>query len=224
MTPRLKLVIVLLALVTAAVVGRGWLGDRFEPATIVGWLRDAGASTFAAPLFLALFGVVTTLFGPAVVMMIAAGVTWGLWPGALFVWVGANVWANLHFAIGRWIAGDSLRTWLEKRGAKWLTRELDQGGAFATIMVRQLPLPFVLDNLAGGASPMPWWRWALGNAIGLAPNCLIYTQLAAALADGVEGAKHQAVVRVLLTASLVIGMALVTRWIQRRYTAKTGAS
>ena len=71
---------------------------------------------------------------------------------------------------------------------------------------------------------MPWWRWAVGNLVGLAPNCIIYTQLAAALADGVDGAKHDAVVRVLITATLVIGMSLVTRWIQRRYTAKSQSS
>ncbi|MBL8914510.1 MAG: VTT domain-containing protein [Archangium sp.] len=221
MAVRTKLIFAALALVIAAVAGRLLLGDGFDAPKVIAWLREAGTSSGALPLFLALFGLVTTLFGPALVMMVAAGVTWGFFPGWVFVWLGANVWANIHFAVGRWIAGDSIRAWLEKRKAQWLTRELDQGGVFATIMVRQLPLPYVLVNLAGGASPMPWWRWAVGNAVGLLPNCIIYTQLAAALADGVDGAKHDAVVRVLITATLVIGMSLLTRWIQRRYAAKS---
>jgi uncharacterized membrane protein YdjX (TVP38/TMEM64 family) len=218
--PRIKLIVVLLALVTVAVAGRVWLGDRFEPAAVIAWLRDAGGSAAAMPLFIGLFGVVTTLFGPAVVMMIASGVTWGFWPGWLVVWVAANVWANVHFAIGRWIAGDTIRQWLDRRGARWLTTELDQGGTLTTIMIRQVPLPYVLVNLAGGASPMPWWRWGLGNAIGLLPNCLIYTSLAAALADGAEGARREAVIRVLVSGALIIGMSLLTRFLQRRFSSQ----
>ncbi|MFT3708688.1 MAG: VTT domain-containing protein [Archangium sp.] len=220
MAQRTKLIVALLALVTAAVAGRLLLGDRFNAQAVIAWLREAGTSGAAIPLFLLLFGVITTLFGPALAMMVAAGVTWGFWPGWLLVWIGANLWANVHFAIGRWMAGDTLRRWLDARGAKWLTTELNQGGTLTTIMIRQLPLPFVLVNLAGGASPMPWWRWAVGNAVGLVPNCIIYTSLAAALADGAEDAKRDGVIRVLVSGALIIGMSLLTRFVQRRLAAK----
>ena len=87
------------------------------------------------------------------------------------------------------------------------------------VMLRQVPLPFLLVNLAGGASPMRWRDWALGNALGLIPNCLIYTQLAAALADGVEGAREAAMYRVLAAAAGAIALGLVSRWLQRRFAA-----
>ena len=69
---------------------------------------------------------------------------------------------------------------------------------------------------------MRWRDWAMGNALGLIPNCLIYTQLAAALADGVEGARETAMYRVLAAAAGVIALGLLTRFLQRRYATPVG--
>ncbi len=217
MSPRVKLVLLIVVIVIGAVIGRTSLGSRLEAGTLIITLRGLSSAALAIPLYFLLFGLATSLFTPAVAMMIASGVTWGFWPGWLISWVAANVWVHAHFAVGRWIAGDELKGLLARRGAGWLVRELDQGGALTTIMVRQLPLPFPLVNLAAGASPMGWRKWAVGNAIGLLPNCLIYTQLAAALADGVEGSQRTAAIRVLIAASGVIALGLLSRWLQRRF-------
>lgn len=224
MSARGKLLILIVLIAAGAVIGRTSLGAHFEAATVIATLRSLGNSAAAIPLYFLIFGLATSLFTPAVAMMITAGVTWGFWPGWVVVWGAANVWANVHFLIGRWVAGDELTRWLRQRGAGWLLRELDHGGALTTIMVRQLPIPFPLVNLAGGASPMRWRDWALGNALGLIPNCLIYTQLAAALADGVDGAKEAAAYRVIAAAVGVIALGLVSRWLQRRFSGSEKAA
>lgn len=208
--------LLIVLIVVSAAIGRTSLGDRFEAATLISTLRELGNSSAAIPLYFLLFGVATSLFTPAVALFITGGVTWGFWPGWLVAWAAANLWANVHFATGRWIAGD-VKGWLSRRGAKWLLSELEQGGVITTIMIRQLPFPFPLVNLSGGASPMRWRDWVLGNAIGLLPNCMIYTQLAAALVDGVEGAKEAAMYRVLAAAAGVISLGLLSRWMQRRF-------
>lgn len=219
MSPRLKLLLLISLIIVGAVIGRTSLGSHFEAQTLIALLRESGTSAAAIPLYFLLFGVATTLFTPAVAMMIASGVTWGLWPGWVIVWAAANVWANVHFLVGRWVAGDALKAWLSQRGASWLIRELEQGGTLTTIMIRQLPFPFILVNLSGGASPMKWRDWMLGNAIGLIPNSIIYTQLAAGLADGMEGAKEKAALRVITAAIGVFALSLTTRWIQRRFSS-----
>ncbi|MDP3155133.1 MAG: VTT domain-containing protein [Archangium sp.] len=224
MSSRAKLLLLIVLIAAGAVIGRSSLGAHFEAATVIATLRSLGNSAAAIPLYFLIFGLATSLFTPAVAMMITAGVTWGFWPGWLVVWGAANVWANVHFLVGRWVAGDELTRWLRQRGAAWLLRELDHGGALTTIMVRQLPFPFPLVNLAGGASPMRWRDWVVGNAVGLVPNCLIYTQLAAALADGVDGAKEAAAYRVITAAVGVIALGLVSRWLQRRFALAKGAA
>lgn len=220
MSARTKVLLLIGLIIAGAVIGRTSLGAHFEAQTLIALMRDYGSAAAAIPLYFLLFGVATTLFTPAVAMMITSGVTWGLWPGWVIVWGAANLWANVHFLVGRWVAGDALKAWLSKRGATWLLRELDQGGTLTTIMIRQLPFPFILVNLSGGASPMKWRDWVLGNALGLIPNSIIYTQLAAGLADGMEGAKETAAIRVISAAIGVFALSLTTRWIQRRFAAR----
>jgi uncharacterized membrane protein YdjX (TVP38/TMEM64 family) len=207
-------------MIVFAAIGKTVLGERFETGHLIGSLREMGSATGAIPLYLLIFGVATTAFTPAVVLMVTAGVTWGFWPGWLIVWVAANVWSNAHFAVGRWVAGDAMRTMLERRGATWLVKEVSQGGLLTTLMVRQLPIPFPLLNLAAGASPLPLRQWLIGNAIGLIPNCMIYTELSAALADGVDGARERALVRVVTVGVLVVGLSLVSRLVQKRLAAR----
>jgi uncharacterized membrane protein YdjX (TVP38/TMEM64 family) len=214
---RVKLSMLIGLIGLGAVAGRTALGAHFEAAELISTLRELGTSALAVPLFVLLFGVATSLFTPAVAFMISAGVTWGFWPGWAFVWLAANVWAHVHFLVGRWVAGDALKRWIERRGATWLLLELAHGGGLTTIMVRQLPLPFSLVNMTAGASPLPWHQWAWGNALGLIPNCLIYTQLAAALAEGAAGARETVALRVVLAAAGVISLSLVSRWLQRRF-------
>lgn len=221
MSLRVKVLLLIVLIVVGAAIGRTWLSSYFEVATLIAALRELGTSGAAIPLYFLIFGVATSLFTPAVALMVASGVTWGFWPGWLLGWGAANVWAHAHFLVGRWIADDALMRWFTRRGAGWLVRELDEGGVLTTVMVRQLPLPFPLVNLAAGASPMRWRKWALGNALGLLPNCLIYTQLAAALADGVEGAPEAAAYRVLTAGAGVIALALLSRTLQRRLGTRT---
>lgn len=217
MSARAKILLLMGLIAAGVVLSRTALGSQFEVATLLATMRTWGSSWAAIPLYFLLFGAVTSSLLPAVAMMITAGVTWGFWPGWLLVWAAANVWANAHFLLGRWLAKDTLQAWLTRRGASWLVRELDQGAVFTTVMIRQIPIPFLLVNLAGGASPMRHWQWALGNAIGLVPNCLIYTQLAAALADGVKGARDAAAFRGITAAVGVIALTALSRWLQRRF-------
>ncbi|PZR16043.1 MAG: hypothetical protein DI536_07035 [Archangium gephyra] len=157
------------------------------------------------------------MLAPAMALMAAAGVTWGFFPGWLIVWVTANVWTHAQFLLGRWIGAHQLERWLSNKGGGFVTRELAQGGIIATVLVRQLPLPFIGVNLAAGATAIAWRHWIIGNAIGLLPNCLIYTSLAAALIDGAQGAKEQAALRALISGGSIITLGLFTRWLQRRF-------
>ncbi len=219
MSARSKVLLVLVLIVVFAAIGRTSLGDRLDAANLIATLRSTGSSALAIPLYFLLFGIGTSLFLPAVAMMVTAGVTWGVWPGWLVVWGAANVWVHVHFAVGRWITNNKIKAFLARRGAGRLVQELEQGGVLTTIMIRQVPFPFLLVNLAGGASPMRFRDWALGNALGLIPNCIIYTQLAAALADGVEGAKEAAMYRVLAAGAGIVLLAVISRWLQRRFAA-----
>jgi uncharacterized membrane protein YdjX (TVP38/TMEM64 family) len=204
----------------AALLFRRAYGAQLEPQVLVQSLRGLGVQGWAIFAYVAVFGVGTTLLAPAMSLVVVAGVMWGFWPGCLIAWLTTNLWAHVHFFAGRLIGRERLKAALARRGLTRVLRELEHGGVLATVMIRQVPLPFVGVNLAAGASPIAWRRFALGNALGLAPGALVATHLASSLADGVGGAREAAGMRVVVAGALVVALAVGTRllvaWWERR--------
>jgi uncharacterized membrane protein YdjX (TVP38/TMEM64 family) len=126
----------------------------------------------------------------------------------------------VHFVAGRWLGGARVKRWLERRGFHGVREELETGGVLATIIVRQFPLPFVGVNLAAGASPMKWWRFTVGNAVGLLPGATVYSWSAASIIAGVEGARTTALLRTLAAALAVIALGVGSRALQRHFRRK----
>lgn len=226
MKRRLVLLGLLGAVIAAAMALRWGLGDRIEPRALVQFLRELGTAGWAIPAYVLVFGVASALFAPALSLVAVASVTWGFERGLLVAWLVENVWSNVHFLVGRLIGRERLKAALARRGVTRVLRELEHGGVLATVVVRQLPLPFVAVNVAAGATPMRWHRWAIGNALGLLPGALVMAQVASSLADGVEGARAAAGRQIALGAGLVVALALGTRllvgWWQRRQPANRG--
>ena len=216
MSGRWKLAALLLVLLASFVAGKVVFGERFEASRLLAMLREAGEHGFAVPAFIVLFGVATTVFIPGVVMAAAAGATWGFFPGWVIVWVASNVWTTIGFGVGRTVRDGRLQQWLEKRGGGLVARELKDGGVLSTVMLRQIPLPFVAVNISAGLTALSWRDWIFGNFIGLLPACLIYSSLASAIVEGAAGAKETAAFRVLLSAVSILALGSFTRWLQRR--------
>jgi uncharacterized membrane protein YdjX (TVP38/TMEM64 family) len=213
--PRRLSFILLLAAFIAAVLGLRSRGTMlFEPQRLLASLDDVRRTPLLGVAYGALFGA-TTVLAPAFVFFVLAGALWGVWPGCLFGWLAANLWAHLHFAAGRGLFREPVTRWLRHPRLGLLRRELEQGGALAVVLVRQLPLPFVGVNAAAGASPIGWRRFALGNAAGLIPASVVYAWSASSILDGVEGARAGALWRVVLGAGAVLGLGLSSRVVQR---------
>jgi uncharacterized membrane protein YdjX (TVP38/TMEM64 family) len=217
---RVAYVLLLAAFIVAAIVVRRTSDVLFDPAQLASRLASLRESGWLVPAYLALFGV-TTLMVPAFALFVVAGVLWGTWPGILVGWLGASLWSNLHFGLGRVLGGERVRRFLEARQLDSIRDELEGGGIVATLIVRQLPLPFIGVNLAAGASPMRWWRFVIGNGLGLIPGASVYAGSAASLVHGAAGARHEAVVRTLIAAVSVISLGLLSRVVQRRWRQKT---
>jgi uncharacterized membrane protein YdjX (TVP38/TMEM64 family) len=212
---RLAFLLIVGGFTSLAIAVRRWSTATVEPAALLAMLGEARAADWLMPSYLASFGL-TTFLAPAFPFFAVAGALWGFWPGLLMGWSAALLWSNLHFAAGRLLGRVWVRQWLTRRGFDSLRDELETGGVLATLIARQVPLPFVGVNLAAGASPMRWWRFGVGNALGLLPGATIYSWSAASIVAGVEGARREAVVRTILAAGAVIGLGALSRLLQRR--------
>jgi len=214
---RLKIILLLAAFIGAAAVlralGRQWL----EPAAATALLRSLGDSAWAMPVLAFAYLIGSSFLLPAVLFHVVAGASFGFAKAFLFNMVAGNVISNLQFWGGRLAGRDRMRGWLTARGFPWLVEELETSGLWTMLVVRQLPLPFVVVNAAAGASPMPWWHFLVGSGLGLFPGNLIYTYFAAALAEGVEGAREAVLLRALSAGAGVVVLSLGARLLQRRF-------
>lgn len=207
-------VFLLAAFIAAAAAWRLRATGALEPRALLAALEALRQSPWLPAAYAAAFGA-TTALAPAFVFFVLAGALWGAWPGCLAGWAAANLWAHLQFAAGRGLLQAPVRAWLAHPRLALLRKELEEGGALAVVVVRHLPLPFVGVNAAAGASPIGWRRFALGNAVGLVPSATIYAWSAAAILEGVEGAREGALVRLLAAAAALLALGLSSRLVQR---------
>ena len=212
----------LVAFIMAVVGVRHLAGSHLDPQGVVAWLGEARASGWAIPAFALVFGL-TSFLAPAFVFFVAAGAVWGFWPGWLIGWVVANAWCSGHFWVGRWLGGERVRGWLERRHMRATLEELEHGGVLPAMIVRQFPLPFIGVNLAAGASPIRYGRWVVGNALGLLPSATVYSYSAAAVLRGAAEARSEALVRTLLAAASIIALGVISRLVQRRFAPRGAA-
>lgn len=215
----LSFVLLLAAFIGAVVALRRFGASTLDPQALVALLDSVRESGWGVPAFLLIFGA-TTLLAPAFVFFVVAGAVWGFWPGWLVGWLAASAWSQGHFWVGRWLGGERVRHWLEKRNLRGTIEELEHGGILAALIVRQFPLPFIGVNLAAGASPIKWSRWTLGNSLGLLPGATVYSYSAASVLHGVESARSEALVRTLIAAGSIIALGVLSRLAMRKFKAR----
>lgn len=200
-----------LVLVALWVAARVLIGPAFEPRALLALVQDLGARAGAVPVFAALYVVSTTALLPSAVLHVVAGAMWGFWGGLWPNLVLANVVGHLHFAAGRWLGRARLRELLIKRNWTAALDELEHSGVFTVLVLRQMPIPFVVTNLVCGASPISWPQFFVGHLIGLLPGVLVSTWFSAALAQGVEGAQREALGQLAVGGGAMVAVAVTTR-------------
>ena len=142
-------------------------------------LGFVAAHPVVAPLaFVLVYAAVVALSVPGgAVMTIAGGFLFGIWPGGLYVVLGATLGATAVFLIAKTALGDPLRA----KAGPWLRRM--EGGfredAFNYLLVlRLIPIfPFWLVNLVPAFLGVPLRTYVLATALGIVPGSLVYTSV-----------------------------------------------
>ncbi|WP_373191379.1 TVP38/TMEM64 family protein [Halomonas sp.] len=172
----------LLVIVTAIMAGIWWLLQAlglpmsFSPAGIAAWFNSQGN---LGPLLLLLLMLLAVVVGPIPTLPVtaAAGLAFGLLPGALLSIIGAMAGAMIAFTLARLLGRDALRARLPSNplfGSQGSQRLL-----FLTVLVTRLvPIfSFALVSYAAGVTAISVGRFALGTVIGMLPMTLVFASL-----------------------------------------------
>jgi uncharacterized membrane protein YdjX (TVP38/TMEM64 family) len=177
--PRLRLVLLALALATCAAVlaatgslDSGAVRDRIE-----------GLGVAAPIAFVVVSALLTVVMFPGPLLAGASGLLFGAALGTPLSITAATLGACVAFCLSRWWAHDAVeelagprlraaRTWIGDRGF------------LSVLYARLVPgLPYGLVNYAFGMTPVRLTAFAAGTALGAAPRAFAWTALGGSLDD-----------------------------------------
>lgn len=202
MGKRALLAVVLVGGIALALVYR----DRFDAATLEGWVAGAGV---AGPLlFMTLYAIATVLFLPGSVLTLAGGALFGPIWGTLYNLTGATLGALLAFLVARYLASDWVQTQLGKGAGRRVERLIKgaegEGWRFVAF-TRLVPLfPFNLLNYALGLTRIPLLQYIVASYVFMLPGAIAYTYIGYAgreAAAGSEGLIQKGLIALALLAA-----------------------
>ena len=189
------ILLIALAAVVALVFFRHWLSfDRLEQnrASLIA-LRDAHYFETSVG-FILLYAVVVVISVPgAVILTLAGGFLFGLFPGVIYNVVAATTGAMIVFLAARTGFGHDIAARIEARGGAVarLQGALKEHQVTVLLTMRLIPvMPFFVANLVPALVGVRFWTFAVTTFVGIIPADLVYTQLGAGLGDVFARGQH----------------------------------
>jgi uncharacterized membrane protein YdjX (TVP38/TMEM64 family) len=155
-------------------------GNGFNPQLLLKnaleWIESLGA--IGAVAFIGIYIVATVAFLPGSILTLGAGVVFGVWLGALYVFIGATLGATAAFLVGRYLA----RNWVTQKIANndkfnAIDRAVGKEGLKIVVLTRLSPIfPFNLLNYAFGLTGVSIKDYIIGS-LGMIPGTLMYVYI-----------------------------------------------
>lgn len=144
------------------------------------WLKNALAwieslGSIGALAFIGIYIAATVAFLPGSILTLGAGVVFGVWLGAVYVFIGATLGATAAFLVGRYLA----RNWVAQKIAgnekfNAIDRAVGKEGLKIVLLTRLSPIfPFNLLNYAFGLTGVSIRDYIIGS-VGMIPGTLAY--------------------------------------------------
>ncbi len=123
---------------------------------------------YALPVVVMTFVLLGLVLVPVLALIGVTGIAFGPALGPLYAMAGSVASAASGFAIGRWL-GRRRAAWLMSERLRRVRGLLGRHGTLAVFLVRKVPAPFTLVNVALGASVVHFKDFVAGTILGIAP-------------------------------------------------------
>lgn len=213
-----------LLLVAASLIGYklGWFDYR-HTLEHVDRLRKSHSLIGFVIVFVAVFGIGTSIGIPALPFTVAAGALFGTLLGSALSWIGAMLGAASGYWIARTIGHNVVVRWLKryKRADAAVASAADFAGMLRLRLIPVLALGIV--NFVGGLARAPFVSYMAATAVGTVPSLVIYSYFADSLLEGVGNGRAEAMRSVIFASILLILLSLVPKMFGRNSGATTSA-
>ena len=151
------------------------------------WMSGFRAGPWGVFVAIAVFTLSAFLGVPQFLLIAACVVAFGPWFGFLYSWIATVVSAGVTYWLGR---GPTARA-LERFGGRTtgrLKRFVGDNAFYASFMIRNVPsAPFIVVNMAFGATRANFWGFLSGCALGVLPKTVLVAFFGGAVVSAVSG-------------------------------------
>ena len=151
------------------------------------WMSGFRAGPWGVFVAIAVFTLSAFLGVPQFLLIAACVVAFGPWFGFLYSWIATVVSAGATYWMGR---GPTARA-LERFGGRTtdrLKRFVGDNAFYASFMIRNVPsAPFIVVNMAFGATRANFWGFLTGCALGVLPKTVLVAFFGGAVVSAVSG-------------------------------------
>lgn len=146
---------------------------KFDQGVIADFLRSVRGTWWAPIVVTLVFTILAFLGAPQFVLIAATVAVFGTSEGVILSWIATMVSALVGYIIGRIGGAPLLDKMLGGRG-KRLMNFIGNNGFLTSFVVRQVPTgPFILVNLALGATKVRASWFIAGTGLGIMPKILL---------------------------------------------------
>jgi uncharacterized membrane protein YdjX (TVP38/TMEM64 family) len=172
----------MLVLALAYVYGGALLGIHGQASVQTILIRAAEGPL--APLWVMLVFSALAIAGvPQFILIAATVVVFGPWLGGLYSWVATLASALLGFLLGRLFAARMIARYGGAR-LNQVSALIARHGLATAALIRNVPAaPFIVVNVAAGATAMSTAKFTIGTAIGIVPKIAFLMLVGTGVAD-----------------------------------------
>lgn len=208
------------AVLLAAVTGLFLLGkhqlDLGGEHQLESWMSGFRTGPWGVFVAIAVFTLSAFLGVPQFLLIAACVVAFGPWFGFLYSWIATVVSAGATYWLGR---GPTARA-LERFGGRTtdrLKRFVGDNAFYASFMIRNVPsAPFIVVNMAFGATRANFWGFLTGCALGVLPKTVLVAFFGGAVVSAVSGDGIWTSLILAAVAVVWLGLMLGVRELVRR--------
>ena len=167
-------------------IGKTQLGLATE-AKLEAWLQGYAGSPWAFAATVALFIAAAFIGAPQFILIAACVVAFGPSLGFFYSWAATVISAGFTYWLGR---GPAARL-IDRFGGRTmdrLKRFVGKNAFYASFMIRNVPsAPFIVVNMAFGATRAGFWSFLAGCALGVLPKTALVSFFGGAVVSAVSG-------------------------------------
>ena len=134
---------------------------------------EVKGTSFALPVTIIIFCILAFFGVPQWVLISGSVFVFGPYIGAFYSWVSTLISAALDFIIGYRLGHERINRYNGKK-MLYFKRFLNKNSFYSSFIVRLFPSgPFILINMAAGASSIKFIPFLIGTGLGIIPKILI---------------------------------------------------